>query len=104
MNEKDKTNMLERLKSDISVNFKVGDDSVLSGFIDDYISIASDNSNRKKNDEILYPYVYNAVKEAYHRRGDEGSSSSTEGSQSTSYIDIEEKLAKDVRNVRIFRI
>ena len=29
MNEKDKTNMLERLKSDISVNFKVGDDSVL---------------------------------------------------------------------------
>ena len=103
MNEKDKTNMLERLKGDISVNFKDGDDSILLGFIDDYISIATDNSNRRKNDTKLYPYVYNAVKSAYQRRGDEGSSSSTEGSQSTSYIDIEEKLAKDVRAVRVVK-
>lgn len=103
MNEKDKANMLERLKKDISVNFKVGDDSILSGFIDDYISIASNNSNRRKDDEKLYPYVYNAVKEAYLRRGDEGSSSATEGSLSTSYIDIEEKLAKDVRAIRVIR-
>lgn len=103
MNEKDKANMLERLKSDISVNFKVGDDSVLSGFIDDYISIASNNSNRRKDDEKLYPYVYNAVKSAYLRRGDEGSSSATEGSLSTSYIDIEEKLAKDVRTIRVMK-
>lgn len=69
MNEKDKANMLERLKKDISVNFKVGDDSVLSGFIDDYISIASDNSNRRKDDKKLYPYVYKAVASAYQRRG-----------------------------------
>ena len=103
MNEKDKANMLERLKKDISVDFKVGDDSVLSGFIDDYISIASDNSNRRKDDKKLYPYVYKAVASAYQRRGDEGSSSSTEGSQSTSYIDIEEKLAKDVRAVRVVK-
>lgn len=103
MNEKDKTNMLERLKRDISVNFKDGDDSVLSDFIDDYISIASNNSNRRKDDDKLYPYVYNAVKSAYQRRGDEGSSSSTEGSLSTSYIDIEEKLAKDVRAIRVVR-
>lgn len=103
MNEKDKTNMLERLKKDISVNFKVGDDSILSGFIDDYISIASDNSNRRKNDTKLYPYVYKAVVSAYQRRGDEGSSSSTLGSQSSSYIDIEEKLASDVRSIRIIK-
>lgn len=103
MHEKDKANMLERLKKDISVNFKDGDDSILSDFIDDYISIASNNSNRKKNDEILYPYVYNAVKSAYQRRGDEGSSSSIVGSQSTSYIDIEEKLAKDVRAIRVMK-
>ena len=98
-----KTKMLERLKRDLSVNFKNGDDSVLSDFIDDYISIASDNSNRRKDDEKLYPYVYNAVKSAYLRRGDEGSSSSTEGSLSTSYIDIEEKLAKDVRTIRVIK-
>lgn len=98
-----KDKMLDRLKKDLSVNFKNGDDSVLSDFIDDYISIASNNSNRRKDDEKLYPYVYNAVKSAYLKRGDEGSSSSTEGSQSTSYIDIEEKLAKDVRAVRVVK-
>lgn len=98
-----KDKMLDRLKKDLSVNFKNGDDSVLSDFIDDYISIASNNSNRRKDDDKLYPYVYNAVKSAYLKRGDEGSSSSTEGSQSTSYIDIEEKLAKDVRAVRVVK-
>lgn len=104
MNEEDKADMLYRLKKDLDVNFKVGDDSILSGFIDDYISIASDNSNRRKNDTKLYPYVYNAVKSAYLKRGDEGSSGSNEGSQSTSYIDIEQKLAKDVMSVRIYKI
>lgn len=98
-----KEKMLERLKKDLSVNFKNGDDSILSDFIDDYISIASNNSNRKKDDEKLYPYVYKAVKSAYLLRGDEGSSSSNEGSLSTSYIDIEEKLAKDVRAIRVIR-
>lgn len=44
----------------------------------------------QKDDEKLYPYVYKAVKSAYLLRGDEGSSSSTEGSLSTSYEDIEE--------------
>lgn len=98
-----KTAMINRLKSDLSVNFKNGDDSVLSNFIDDYISIASNNSNRRKDDEILYPYVYEAVKEAYLKRGDEGSSSASEGSLSTSYIDIVEKLKKDVRSVRVIK-
>lgn len=98
-----KEKMLQRLKTDLSVNFKNGDDSILSDFIDDYISIASNNSNRRKDDEKLYPYVYNAVKSAYLKRGDEGSSSATEGSLSTSYIDIEEKLAKDVRAIRVMK-
>lgn len=95
--------MIDRLKKDISVNFKDGDDSILFDYIEDYISIASNNSNRNRNDEKLYPYVYNAVKQAYLRRGDEGSSSSTAGSISNTYIDIEEKLAKDVRTIRIIR-
>ncbi|MCX4366188.1 MAG: hypothetical protein OSJ70_10525 [Bacilli bacterium] len=103
MTDENKTKMVTRLKSDLSVNFKDGDDSILSDFIDDYISIASNNSNRRKDDEKLYPYVYNAVKSAYLKRGDEGSSSATEGSLSTSYIDIEEKLAKDVRAVRVVK-
>lgn len=103
MDTEAKTKMIERLKNDLSVNYKSEDDSVLSDFIDDYISIASNNSNRQEDDKKLYPYVYNAVKEAYLRRGDEGSSSSSEGSLSTSYIDIEEKLAKDVKAIRVIK-
>lgn len=103
MKEEAKNKMLERLKLDLSVNFKTGDDSVLSDFIDDYISIASNNSNRRKDDERLYPYVYKAVKSAYLLRGNEGSSNSTEGSLSTSYEDIEEKLAQKVRAIRVIR-
>ena len=103
MNSETKTAMINKLKVDLSVNFKSGDDSILSDFIDDYISIASNNSNRHKDDEKLYPYVYKAVKSAYLRRGDEGSKSSTEGSLSTSYEDIEEKLAKDVRAIRVIK-
>ena len=103
MSEENRNKMLSRLKKDLDVNFKKGDDSILLDFIDDYISIASDNSNRSKDDEKLYPYVYKAVKSAYMLRGDEGSSSSSEGSLSTTYEDIEEKLAQKVRSIRLIR-
>lgn len=95
--------MKEKIIADLGVNFKNGDDSIIENYIELYSSIASDNSNRKIDDTKLYPYIYTAVKEAYLRRGDEGSSSSTEGSLSTSYVDIEEKLAKDVRKVRVIK-
>lgn len=103
MKEEAKSKMLERLKIDLSVNFKTGDDSILSDFIDDYISIASNNSNRKKSDEILYPYVYKAVKSAYILRGNEGSTNTTEGDISSSYEDIEEKLKMNVRSIRVIK-
>ena len=95
--------MKEKIIADLGVNFKSGDDSIIDEFISLYSSIASNNSNRKKDDDKIYPYIFGAVKSAYIRRGDEGSSSSTEGSLATSYIDIEEKLAKDVRAVRVVR-
>lgn len=95
--------MKEKIIADLSFNFKSGDDNIIEDYINDYSIIASNNSNRRKNDEKLFPYIKKAVIEAYLRRGDEGSSSSTEGSLSTSYIDIEEKLAKDVRAVRVVK-
>ena len=94
--------MKEKVITDLGPNFKNGDDSIIENYINLYSSIASDNSNRKKDDEMLYPYIFEAVKESYLRRGDEGSSSSTEGSLSTSYVDIVEKLKKDVRSIRLF--
>lgn len=95
--------MKEKIIAYLSTNYKSGDDKIIENYIEDYSLIASHNSNRKKDDDKLFPYIKTAVVEAYIRRGDEGSSSSSEGGMSTQYIDIEQKLAKDVRTVRIMK-
>ena len=92
--------MKENIIAVLGANYKSGDDKVIEKFINRYTSIASDKSHRKKDDELLIPYIEEAVIEAYLRRGDEGSSSSSEGGLSTSYIDIEQKLAHDVLSIR----
>ena len=92
--------MIYDLKTDLGNNYHEEDDVVLTTLIDKYSSIASNTSNREINDSKLTPYIYIAVKEAYLRRGDEGSTSSNEGGLSTSYIDIEEKLRKDCLAIR----
>lgn len=93
--------MLKRIISDLDSNFKTGDEEIIKGYMNDYSLIASFNSNRNKDDELLYPYIFKAVKSAYLLRGDEGKTSSNVGSISSSYEDIEKKLAHDVIAVRV---
>lgn len=95
--------MVEKVKKDLADNYHESSDEVITELIERYTGIASDASNRKKTDEKLTPYIFTAVKEAYLRRGDEGSTSSNEGGLSSSYVDIEEKLRKDVLAIRIPR-
>lgn len=92
--------MIEELKKDLADNYH-GNDEVIEKYIKLYTSIASHTSNRKESDEKLIPYIYTAVKEAYLRRGDEGTTSSNEGDLNSNYIDIEEKLKRDVLSIRI---
>ena len=70
--------------------------TVLEDIIDDVTSIACDISNRDKNDVKLQPYIKKAVKSEYLARGAEGLKSRTEGSVSTSFNDIIEKLRNDI--------
>ena len=102
MNDEIKEELVEKMIRDLGSNFKK-DDDVLRDYFDLYSPIASDKSNRRINDKKLIPYIYNAVKQSYIRRGNEVSSSNSEGSITNTYIDIEEKLAKDVRTIRIVR-
>lgn len=95
-----KEEILRRLENDLDVDFKKDDGDILSEYYDYYISIASSYSNCLKDDERLIPFVYFAIKSAYIRRGDEGMASSNEGGLSYSYLDIEEKLKKDVLAIR----
>lgn len=92
--------MVDALKKDLADNYHEENDDVIKELIKYYSIIASNTSNRKKDDELIEPYIYIAVKEAYLRRGDEGTASSNEGGLSSSYIDIEEKLKKDCLSIR----
>lgn len=95
--------IIEKLKKDLASNYHEKDDEVIEEMVEHYSLIASDASNRKKTDEKLIPYIFIAVKEAFLRRGDEGTNSSSEGGLNYSYIDIEEKLRKDVRTIRVIK-
>ena len=88
--------MLEKIKADLAENFIDGSDDVLKDIIEDITSIASSTSNRKSSDAKLIPYIKRAVKSEYLARGAEGMSSRSEGSISSSYNDIIEKMRNDI--------
>lgn len=97
--------MLEKIKKDLGINFNSDDTNVLEDILGNMTTIASNASNRKKEDPKLVPYIFTATKSAYIKRGDEGKKSSNEGSISASYEDIEEKLCNDIikHGVRIIK-
>lgn len=95
----DNTEIIETLIEELSVNYR-NDRNVLEKIYNRMASIASDKSHREKNDTKLIPYIEKATIEAYLRRGKEGTAGYTEGSESETYIDIEEKLRKDVVSIR----
>lgn len=99
--EEIKKDFVEKLKKDLSENYHEENDEVLEEYLNHYLQIASDSSNRAVSDKKIIPYVYSAIKSSFIRRGDEGKSSSSEGGISSSYIDIEEKLRKDIREIRL---
>jgi len=88
--------MLNEIKSDLGANFKTGDDTILQKYIDDLTVVALQVSNRILGDDNLDYYIKEAVKSAYLRRGDEGKTGSSEGSLSSSYKDVEDKLRTDI--------
>ena len=88
--------MLNDIKTDLGANFKTGDDDILTKYIDELTVVALQVSNRTVGDDTLDYYIIEAVKSAYLRRGDEGTTGSSEGSLNNSYKDIESKLRVDI--------
>lgn len=86
---------IQEIKDNLGANYG-DDDEVLQDIIDDVTSIASNISNRKADDEKLVPYIKKAVKAMYLARGAEGLASRGEGSISSSYEDIIDKLRNDI--------
>lgn len=84
-----------KIIDDLGANYRK-DDIVLDNIIDEVSSIASNISNRNKNDEKLYPYIKTAVKSIYLCRGGEGLSSINESGKSLSFDDAIAKMRKDI--------
>lgn len=96
--------MLEEIKINLGANYKEDTDDVLQDIIDDITSIACDISNRKKDDKKLIPYIKKAVRSEYLARGAEGLLSRTEGSESSSFEDIIDKMRSNITKNGIRRI
>jgi hypothetical protein len=94
MNIEKKLEYLTKIQDDLSVNFR-DDKDVLEDIFDEVTSIASDITHNK-NIDSLFPYIKKAVKAEYIARGVEGISARTEGSMSSQFEDIIEKMANNL--------
>ena len=92
----EETSNIDKIIADLASNYKDDKEVFLNEILEEVSSIASDISNRQKNDEKLFPYIKKAVKAIYLSRGAEGLTSRGEGSISSSYEDIMEKLRNDI--------
>lgn len=97
------TENLEKIKSDLGANYR-NDEDVLKDILEEVSSIASDISNRTKDDEKLFPYIKKAVKSEYLARGAEGLVSRSEGSMSSSFEDTVDKLRNNIIKSGLRRI
>ena len=96
--------MLSKIKKRLGVNYIEGTDDVIQDIIDDITPIACDISNRDKYDEKLIPYIKKAVISEYLTRGAEGLLSRTEGSESSTFEDIIDKMRSNIVKNGVRRI
>ena len=95
-------NKVDKIITDLGANFK-NDKDVVEDILEQVTSIASDISNKQK-EEKLFPYVKRAVKAEYLARGAEGLTSRNEGSVSSSFEDIIDKLRNNIIKSGLRRI
>lgn len=86
--------MLEKIINDLGANY-IEDKEVLENILEEVSSIAFSISNSEDIGK-LFPYIKKAVKAMYLARGAEGLQSRSEGSISSSYEDIIDKLRNDI--------
>ncbi len=87
---------LSRIKPILGVNYIENTDEVLKEMIEEITPIACHISNRECNDEKLFPYISKAVRSEYLTRGAEGLLSRAEGSESSQFEDIVERMRSNI--------
>lgn len=97
------TKNIDKIIADLGANYKKENKEVLEEILVEVTSIASDISNKQK-EEKLFPYIKKAVKAEYLARGTEGLISRNEGSMSSSFEDIIDKLRNNIIKSGLRRI
>ena len=87
--------IINEIIAELGANYNVSDESVLETIYSNVVTIATTTSNTDLNDYLI-PYIKTATKSEYLARGSEGLKSRGEGSISSSFLDIEEKLRADI--------
>ena len=85
----------QKIINDLGSNYQ-GEQQIINDIYTEISSIASNISNLEPNDKRLYPHIKKAVKAEYLARGAEGLKSRSEGSISSSFDDIIERLKLDI--------
>ncbi len=97
------TKNTDKIIADLGANYREQDKEVLEEILVEVTSIASDISNKQK-EEKLFPYIKRAVKSEYLARGTEGLTSRTEGSMSSSFENIIDTLRNNIIKSGLRRI
>lgn len=101
MENTDEDNLV-KIINDLDVNYR-NDQEVLTDILDEVTSIAFDIS--KNNDKVkLFPYIKKAVKAEYLARGSEGMTGRNEGSMSSQFENIIERLESDIVRAGLRRL
>lgn len=85
---------IDKIINDLGANY-IEDKEVLENILEEVSSIAFSISNSQDIDK-LFPYIKKAVKGIYLTRGAEGLQSRSEGSISSTFEDIIDKLRNDI--------
>ena len=96
-------NNIGKIINDLGPNY-MGDDNVLEEIFEEVSSIASDISNRPEDDVKLFPHIKKAVKAKYLSRGSEGLTNRSEGSISSSFEDVIDKLRNNIIKTGLRRL
>lgn len=94
---------IQNIIRDLGSNYH-NDEQVINDIYSEVCSIASNISNLEPTDKRLFPYIKRATKAEYLSRGAEGLKSRNEGSISSSYEDIIEKLENDIIRAGLRRV
>ena len=95
---------VKKVIRDLGSNYNSDDYVVINDIYNEMSSVASNLSKLKQNDARLYPFVKKATKSIYLARGSEGMKSRSEGSISSSYEDIVERLKADITQAGLRRV